>query len=98
MDDMTKFLGRTSLKSLGGYLTDLSLPLEEQLPPDRTVEELFDDIYDHLDIALQSGDQGDIRAAVEEMRNAARWVGLLDGLQAGARLVLALTGSGPVLY
>lgn len=98
MDDMTKFLGRTSLKSLGGYLTDLSLPLEEQLPKDRTVEELLDDIYDHLDTALQGGNQGDVRAAVEEMRNAARWVGLLDGLQAGARLVLALTGGGPALY
>lgn len=98
MDDMTKFLRRTSLKGLGGYLTDLSLPLEEQLPGDRTAEELLDDVYDHLDTALQGGDRGEIRAAVEEMRDAARWVGLLDGLRAGARLVLALTSDTPALY
>lgn len=98
MDDMTRLLRRTSLKSLGGYFTDLSLPLEEQLPEDRTAEELLSDVYAHLDTALHSGDQREIRAVVEEMSDAARWVGLLDGLRAGARLVLTLTGDGPALY
>ncbi len=68
MDDMTKFLRRANLKELACCFTNLSLPIEEDLPPDRTAEELSD---------------------------AARWVGLLDGMRVGARLVLSLTGGAP---
>ena len=68
MDDMTKFLRRANLKELACCFTNLDLPIEEDLPPDRTVEELSD---------------------------AARWGGLLDGMRVGARLVLSLTGGAP---
>ena len=95
MDDMTKFLRRANLKELACYFTNLDLPIEEDLPPDSTVEELMEEVYGHLEAALLRGERQEIRAVVEEMSDAARWVGLLDGMRVGARLVLRLTGGAP---
>lgn len=95
MDDMTKFLRRANLKELACYFTNLDLPIEEDLPPDSTVEELMEEVYGHLEAALLRGERQEIRAVVEEMSDAARWVGFLDGMRVGARLVLSLTGGAP---
>lgn len=55
----------------------------------------MEEVYGHLEAALLRGERQEIRAVVEEMSDAARWVGLLDGMRVGACLVLSLTGGAP---
>lgn len=95
MDNKTMLLRRTGLRTLGCMLTDDTLPVEEALGEERTEEEALRLIWDELGLALRNG--GDnlkvrLERVVELAWKEGKQAGFLEGMQAGARVVLSLTG------
>ena len=97
MDKKTMLMRRTSLRTLGCVLMDISLPVEEALGEERSEEETLGMIRDDLGLALRNG--GDnlkvrLERVVEEAWKQGKQAGFLAGMQAGARIILSLTGEG----
>lgn len=97
MDKKMMLMRRTSLRTLGCVLTDISLPVEETLGEENSEEETLGIIRDDLGLALRNG--GDnlklrLERVVEEAWKQGIQAGFLDGMQAGARVVLSLTWEG----
>ena len=95
MDNKTMLLRRTGLRTLGCMLTDDTLPVEEALGEEHTEEETLGLIRDDLGLALRNG--GDnlkvrLERVVESAWKEGKQAGFLEGMQAGARVVLSLTG------
>lgn len=95
MDERTMLMRRTGLRTLGRMLTDASLPVEEALGEERSEEEMLRLIRDELGLALRNG--GDnlkvrLERVVESAWQEGRQAGFLEGMQAGARVLLSLTG------
>jgi hypothetical protein len=85
------------LRTLGCVLMDISLPVEEALGEERSEEETLGMIRDDLGLALRNG--GDnlkvrLERVVEEAWKQGKQAGFLAGMQAGARIILSLTGEG----
>ena len=73
------------------------LPVEEALGEERSEEETLGMIQDDLGLALRNG--GDnlkvrLERVVEEAWKQGKQAGFLAGMQAGARIILSLTGEG----
>ncbi len=97
MEKKTMLMRRTSLRTLGCVLMDISLPVEEALGEERSEEETLGMIQDDLGLALRNG--GDnlkvrLERVVEEAWKQGKQAGFLAGMQAGARIILSLTGEG----
>ncbi len=97
MEKKTMLMRRTSLRTLGGVLMDISLPVEEALGEERSEEETLGMIRDDLGLALRNG--GDnlkvrLERVVEEAWKQGKQAGFLAGMQAGARIILSLPGEG----
>ncbi len=97
MDKKMMLMRRTSLRTLGCVLMDISLPVEEALGEERSEEETLGMIQDDLGLALRNG--GDnlkvrLERVVEEAWKQGKQAGFLAGMQAGARIILSLTGEG----
>ena len=97
MDKKMMLMRRTSLRTLGCVLMDISLPVEEALGEERSEEETLGMIRDDLGLALRNG--GDnlkvrLERVVEEAWKQGKQAGFLAGMQAGARVVLSLTWEG----
>ena len=97
MDKKMMLMRRTSLRTLGCVLMDISLPVEEALGEERSEEETLGMIQDDLGLALRNG--GDnlkvrLERVVAEAWKQGKQAGFLAGMQAGARIILALTGEG----
>ena len=97
MEKKTMHMRRTSLRTLGCVLMDISLPVEEALGEERSEEETLGMIRDDLGLALRNG--GDnlkvrLERVVEEAWKQGKQAGFLAGMQAGARIILSLTGGG----
>ena len=97
MDKKMMLMRRTSLRTLGCVLMDISLPVEEALGEERSEEETLGMIRDELGLALRNG--GDnlkvrLERVVEEAWKHGKQAGFLAGMQAGARIILSLTGEG----
>ena len=100
MDKKMMLMRRTSLRTLGCVLMDISLPVEEALGEERSDEETLGMIQDDLGLALRNG--GDnlkvrLERVVEEawkQGKQGKQAGFLAGMQAGARIILSLTGEG----
>ncbi len=97
MEKKTMLMRRTSLRTLGCVLMDISLPVEEALGEERSEEETLGIIRDDLGLALRNG--GDnlkvrLERVVEEAWKQGKQAGFLAGMQAGARIILSLTGEG----
>ena len=97
MDKKMMLMRRTSLRTLGCVLMDISLPVEEALGEERSAEETLGMIQDDLGLALRNG--GDnlkvrLERVVEEAWKQGKQAGFLAGMQAGARIILSLTGEG----
>ena len=97
MDKKMMLMLRTSLRTLGCVLMDISLPVEEALGEERSEEETLGMIQDDLGLALRNG--GDnlkvrLERVVEEAWKQGKQAGFLAGMQAGARIILSLTGEG----
>ncbi len=97
MEKKTMHMRRTSLRTLGCVLMDISLPVEEALGEERSEEETLGMIRDDLGLALRNG--GDnlkvrLERVVEEAWKQGKQAGFLAGMQAGARIILSLTGEG----
>lgn len=95
MDSKTMLMRRTGLRTLGCMLSDDKLPVEEALGEERTEEEALRLIRDELGLALRNG--GDnlkvrLERVVELAWKEGKQAGFLEGMQAGARVVLSLTG------
>lgn len=95
MDVRKMLMRRTELRTLGAMLTDKSLPVEDALGEERTEEETLRMIRDDLGLALRNG--GDnmkvrLERVVESAWKEGKQAGFLEGMQAGARVVLSLTG------
>ena len=95
MDKKMMLMRRTSLRTLGCVLMDISLPVEEALGEERSEEETLGMIRDDLGLALRNG--GDnlkvrLERVVEEAWKQGKQAGFLAGMQAGARIILSLTG------
>lgn len=85
------------MRTLGYVLMDISLPVEEALGEERSEEETLGMIRDDLGLALRNG--GDnlkvrLERVVEEAWKQGKQAGFLAGMQAGARIILSLTGEG----
>lgn len=85
------------MRTLGCVLMDISLPVEEALGEERSEEETLGMIRDDLGLALRNG--GDnlkvrLERVVEEAWKQGKQAGFLAGMQAGARIILSLTGEG----
>ena len=85
------------MRTLGRVLTDISLPVEETLGEENSEEETLGMIWDDLGLALRNG--GDnlkvrLERVVEEAWKQGKQAGFLAGMQAGARIILSLTGEG----
>lgn len=99
MEDRSMILRRASLQMLGHMLMDSSFPFEEYMEGEETEKEAKDAVEDILRLALQAGDterEERIREVVETAWNKGRMVGFMVGMQAGARVVLALVGEGEI--
>ena len=97
MDKKMMLMRRTSLRTLGCVLMDISLQVEEALGEERSEEETLGMIRDDLGLALRNG--GDnlkvrLERVVEEAWKQGKQAGFLAGMQAGARIILSLTGEG----
>ena len=97
MEKKTMLMRRTSLRTLGCVLMEISLPVEEALGEERSEEETLGMIRDDLGLALRNG--GDnlkvrLERVVEEAWKQGKQAGFLAGMQAGARIILSLTGEG----
>lgn len=97
MEKKTMLMRRTSLRTLGCVLMDISLPVEEALGEERSEQETLGMIRDDLGLALRNG--GDnlkvrLERVVEEAWKQGKQAGFLAGMQAGARIILSLTGEG----
>ena len=97
MEKKTMLMRRTSLRTLGCVLMHISLPVEEALGEERSEEETLGMIRDDLGLALRNG--GDnlkvrLERVVEEAWKQGKQAGFLAGMQAGARIILSLTGEG----
>ena len=97
MDKKMMLMRRTSLRTLGCVLMDISLPVEEALGEERSEEETLGMIRDDLGLALRNG--GDnlkvrLERVVEEAWKQGKQAGFLAGMQAGARIILSLAGEG----
>lgn len=97
MEKKTMLMRRTSLRTLGCVLMDISLPVEEAMGEERSEEETLGMIRDDLGLALRNG--GDhlkvrLERVVEEAWKQGKQAGFLAGMQAGARIILSLTGEG----
>ena len=95
MDKKIMLMRRTELRTLGVMLTDDTLPVEEALGEEHTEEETLGLIRDDLGLALRNG--GDnlkvrLERVVELAWKEGKQAGFLEGMQAGARVVLSLTG------
>ena len=95
MDKKIMLMRRTELRTLGVMLTDDTLPVEEALGEEHTEEETLGLIRDDLGLALRNG--GDnlkvrLEHVVELAWKEGKQTGFLEGMQAGARVVLSLTG------
>ena len=95
MDKKIMLMRRTELRTLGVMLTDDTLPVEEALGEEHTEEETLGLIRDDLGLALRNG--GDnlkvrLERVVESAWQEGRQAGFLEGMQAGARVLLSLTG------
>lgn len=97
MDKKMMLMRRTSLRTLGCVLMDISLPVEEALGEERSEEETLGMIRDDLGLALRNG--GDnlkvrLERVVDDAWKEGKKAGFLEGMQAGARIILSLTGEG----
>ena len=97
MEKKTMLMRRTSLRTLGCVLMDISLPVEEARGEERSEEETLGMIRDDRGLALRNG--GDnlkvrLERVVEEAWKQGKQAGFLAGMQAGARIILSLTGEG----
>lgn len=95
MDEKIMLMRRTGLRTLGCMLTDTSLPVEEALGEERSEEETLRLIRDELGLALRNG--GDnlkvrLERVVESAWKEGKQAGFLEGMQAGAKVLLSLTG------
>lgn len=95
MDNKTVLMRRTGLRTLGWMLTDAALPVEQALGEERSEEETLRLIRDDLGLALRNG--GDnlkvrLERVVELAWKEGKQTGFLEGMQAGARIMLSLTG------
>lgn len=95
MDKKIMLMRRTELRTLGFMLTNASLPVEEALGEERSEEETLRLIRDDLGLALRNG--GDnlkvrLERLVESAWKEGKQAGFLEGMQAGAKIVLSLTG------
>lgn len=94
MDKKMMLMRRTSLRTLGCVLTDISLPVEETLGEENSEEETLGIIRDDLGLALRNGGDN-LKVRLERVvEEAWKQAGFLDGMQAGARVVLSLTWEG----
>lgn len=99
MDKKIMLMRRTELRTLGVMLTDDTLPVEEALGEEHTEEETLGLIRDDLGLALRNG--GDnlkvrLERVVELAWKEGKQAGFLEGMQAGARVMLSLTGENVV--
>lgn len=95
MDKKVMLMRRTALRTLGRMLTDESLPVEDTLGEERSEEETLGLIRDELGLALRNGGDN-LKVRLERVVESA-WIegkqaGFLEGMQAGARVMLSLTG------
>ncbi len=94
MEKKTMLMRRTSLRTLGCVLMDISLPVEEALGEERSEEETLGMIRDDLGLALRNGGDN-LKVRLERVvEEAWKQAGFLAGMQAGARIILSLTGEG----
>ena len=99
MDKKIMLMRRTELRTLGVMLTDDTLPVEEALGEEHTEEETLGLIRDDLGLALRNG--GDnlkvrLERVVELAWKEGKQAGFLEGMQAGARVMLSLTGENVI--
>lgn len=99
MDEKIMLMRRTGLRTLGCMLTDASLPVEEALGEERSEEEALRLIRDELGLAMRNG--GDnlkvrLERVVESAWKEGKQAGFLEGMQAGAKVLLSLTGDNTI--
>ena len=101
MDGKIMLMRRTSLRALGCVLTDQSIPVEQAMGEDWSEEEILRFIFDDLhQVIRHEQDHQEERAkeVVEMAWEEGRKFGFLDGMRAGARVALSLTGAGQELF
>ena len=100
MQSMKTILEHTSLRALGAFVTDTSVPLEELLGETVTREEQARRFADELHLAIGNGGAGPAAGApgVLAAGRAAAWLaGFGAGLTAGARIVFSLMDESEVV-
>lgn len=97
METKTMLLRRANLRALGCFLTDEALPVEDSLGEERSEEETLLMIREDLNLALRNGGDNTktrLERVVENAWKEGKQAGFLEGMQAGARVLLSLTGEG----
>ena len=97
MDKKMMLMRRTSLRTLGRVLTDISLPVEETLGEENSEEETLGMIRDDLGLALRNG--GDnlkvrLERVVEEAWKQGKQAGFLAGDAGGGQNHIIADGRG----
>lgn len=95
MDDRLMVLRRANLRMLGHLLMDTSFPFEEGLGEEESEKEAQAGVEDDLRLALRHEGEGQeqrIREVVKTAWKKSKALGFMEGMQAGARIVLALVG------
>ena len=100
MQSMKTILGHTSLRALGAFVTDTSVPLEELLGEAVTREEQARRFADELHLAIRNGGartEERAQGVLEAGRDAAWQAGFCAGMKAGARIVFSLMDESEVV-
>lgn len=92
-------LSRTALKYFGAYILSGAAPGPAMQDRERTEEQLTEEAYGVLEqLVEQPASPAKILNAAVDYGAAVEEAAFLNGLRAGARLVLRLTDDRPILY
>lgn len=101
MDDGKLLLQRTSLKELSKFLIDADgVYVEKADAGGMTAEERQEQLWDDLELAIRDASeetQKRVREAADEIWACGEGFGFMEGMRAGARIVLTLLGDGEIL-
>lgn len=101
MDDRNLLLQRTNLRELGRFLMDADgVYVEKADAGGMTAEERQEQLRDDLELAIRDTSeetQKRVREAADETWACGEGFGFMEGMRAGARIVLTLLGDGEIL-
>lgn len=99
MSELSDILDRANLRELGRFLLDPDYM--ERTNMGQTEEERMVLLKDNLDVSLSRegmADAAGLKADIKALVEASREIGFLDGMKAGARVLLELTDRSEIYY